>query len=101
MSSTHQEELSAKTRWLFGIVIGLVIVAFLGSVLWWAWMFNFAELTAKCDNGFTIWRRNPGAFSSYIYEIRDGITLVETGLRTQYLKDLPEEYSCRFLGPEI
>lgn len=62
------------------------------------WMFGAAELAAKCDDGLSVWRRNPGIASSYVYEIRDGTTIIESGLRMKQLKEPLDGYHCIFLG---
>ena len=64
-------------------------------------MFEVAELTAKCDNGFTIWQRTSGLMlSHYRFEIRDGTDIIEANLRSNKLRDVLNErsYHCLFLG---
>ncbi len=83
-------------------VITVVVVVFCVVALFcymvWGWMLELAELAAECDSGRTVWRRNPGAFSSYVYEIRDGKKTIETGLRMKQLDDFLGDDHCTFLG---
>lgn len=61
-------------------------------------MFDTAELHANCDNDLTVWRRNPGAFASYRYEIRDGNAIIKSGLTRNQLHDTLGETACLVLG---
>lgn len=81
---------------VFGVAV-LVIMLF-GAYVLWGWMVVPAELTARCDNGVTIWRRDPGAFSSYRYEIRDSTGIIATKLTFNQLKDRLGVSQCLFLG---
>ncbi len=95
MEISNQKSTPIKKWRVFGFIACVVVFLGLAILAIWAiWMFGAAELTAKCDNGLTVWRRNPGAASSYIYEVRDGITIIKSDLR---MKEL-HEYSCVFLG---
>lgn len=75
-------------------VVGLLIYALCVAID----LFGFAKYFAQCDNGYTVWQYNPGAFSSYIYEIRTGIIRVDSGLRFREIKDFLDENNCIILG---
>ncbi len=96
MEMPNPKDVKAKKWHVF--VVTILVTAAIGFGIWLFWLFGLAELAAKCDDGFTIWRRNPGAWSSYIYEIRDGVTLIETDLRSKDLNDFSHEHHCVFLG---
>ena len=78
-----------------GIIIGAVGLFILA--IWTLWMFKFAELFATCDNNLTVWQRNPGAGSSYKYEIRDNITILKSGLRNKDLDNFLKDNHCTIL----
>lgn len=80
---------------IFGVV--LLVVTLSCAYLLWGWVLK-PELTAECDNGITIWRRNPGAFSSYRYEVRGGDKASGIHLTFTELDDYVDTSHCRFLG---
>lgn len=84
-------------KWII-LGVGVCVMIFMVSLVWGIWTFVLAERHADCDGGLSVWRRNPAAFSSYVYEIRDGVIPIETGLRSKQLKDFLRENNCLVLG---
>lgn len=84
-----------KILCVFGIIFLVVALSF--AYLLWGWTLR-PELAAKCDNGVTIWRRNPGAWSSYRYEVRGGDKTSGIYLTFSQLDDYVDAGSCLFLG---
>lgn len=85
---------SLKTLCVFGVIF--LVVALFCAYMLWGWMLK-PELAAKCDNGVTIWRRNPGAFSSYRYEVRGGDKASGIKLTFKELDDYVDTSHCLFL----
>ncbi len=77
---------------LRGAVVDILILLILG--IWLMWPTIAMEQYASCDGNYSIWRRNPGAFSSYIYEVRDGVVPIKTGLHTEQMEDFSNKYHC-------
>lgn len=99
MKLSDQQNAPSKKKRIFGIVVCAIALLGLGTwTVWMIWMFGAAELAAKCDNGLTVWRRDPGIASSYVYEIRDSTTIIESGLRMKQLKESLDGHHCVFLG---
>ena len=79
-------------------VVGIVILVVSSlSVLVWR-RFGYVEHYANCSDGITVWRRNPGAFASYRYRVKRGITTLESGLSMKELREFLDGYSCVILG---
>lgn len=83
-----------KVLCVFGVVFFVVMLFF--AWLLWGWMFQ-PELAAECDDSVTIWRRNPGAWSSYRYEVRGGDKASGIHLTRSQLSDYVDTSHCRFL----
>lgn len=96
MKIATQKSVRIGLRVLRGIIVGILIFLALG--IWLMWPSMAMERYAVCDNNYSIWRRNPGAWSGYVYEIRDGVVPIETGLRTSQLKDRLKDQHCLVLG---
>lgn len=79
---------------IFGVVI--LVIALFGAYMIWGWILK-PELAARCDNGVTIWRRNPGAYSSYLYEVRGGDRKSGIKLSSSQLDDYVNTSLCLFL----
>lgn len=79
------------------IGVAICVAAFLVWGVLHIWMFKAAEIHAECSDGLTIWRRNPGAWSGYVFEIRDGTKVIESGLRSRHLDDFMKEHGCHTL----
>lgn len=84
-----------KVLLAFGVVVLAAMLSF--AYLMWGWMLK-PELAAECDNNVTIWRRNPGAFSGYRYEVRGGDKPSGIKLTHKQLDDYVDTSHCRFLG---
>ncbi len=84
-----------KVLLIFGIIFLVAALSF--AYLFWGWMLK-PELAAECDNNVTIWRRNPGAFSSYRYEVRGGDKASGIKLTYKQLDDYVDTSRCHFLG---
>lgn len=92
------QKTTRKIRRLVATIIGMIILLILALwLVFWLWIRANTELAAECDDGFTIWRRNPGAFSSYIYEIREDGIAIQSGLRYRNLESFLSEHGCLFL----
>ena len=79
------------------IVICMVAIGGFAAYLLWGWKLK-TEQHAICNDDYTIWRQNPGAWSSYIFEIRKGNERVESGLRSRDIRDFLVEHNCKVLG---
>lgn len=84
-----------KVLCVFGVIFLVAVLSC--AYLLWGWMLK-PELAAQCDNDVTIWRRNPGAFSSYRYEVRGGDKASGIHLTFKQLDDYVDTSHCRFLG---
>ncbi len=90
--------MNKKTFFGVACILGLIVLVVALSIAWalWGWMLK-PELAARCDNGVTIWRRDPGAFSSYRYEVRGGEKKSGIYLTRKELKDYVDTSHCLFL----
>ncbi len=50
---------------IIACAVGLLIYAICVSIS----LFGFAHEYAQCDDGYSIWRENPGAFSSFLTKL--------------------------------
>lgn len=98
MSETEKKERKrnlVKAAIACGVALAIMILCASMS------LFLFSEKFADCDNGYTVWRVNPGAFSGYIYEVRSGIIRAQRGLYWKHVKGFLDENNCKILKQEI
>ena len=79
-------------------IIGIVALIIL-SLFVLAWRkFGYVERYATCNDGITVWRRDPGAFASYRYKIKRGTTTLESELSTKEVHEFLKDYDCVIPG---
>lgn len=68
-----------------------------GALMLRSWAMRLARMTyyGNCENGLIILHNNPGAFSSTKFEVRDGLTVVEKGLRSKQIDEFAKNNNCR------
>ena len=87
------------------IIIVLVILAVsviipISAAVWllYGWKIVPADLYYTCKDGYSVYQRDPGAWSSYIYELHDEKGhIVEDNLRTRHLRDIDNEHDCTLI----
>ena len=77
------------------ICICVTVPLLFGLLSLWLWTLRVVGATyyGNCENGLMILRYDK--FLSYSYEVRDGLTVVEKGLRYKQMEEFAINNDCR------